>query len=215
MDVVAFVRVSKDSQDTERQRAKILEYANLHNLGKVRFVDIKISTRTKESKRLYLEIIESLREGQDMIIVSDLTRAGRDLVNVVQNVNRIVERNLAFVAIDNAINVELNTEKLDFATKALVYSFAMMGELQRDMISMNTKDKLRSAKARGVKLGRKKGSKGKSKLDGRESEIAELLDKKVPKASIAKIMGVAPTTMSHFIKSRKLEAGGLLKSINE
>jgi len=212
MDITGFVRVSKDSQDTDRQRAKILDYANTHNLGKVRFVDIKLSTRTQESKRIYAEMIESLREGQDMIIVADLTRAGRDLINVIQNVNRIVERNLAFVAIDNGINVSLNTEKLDFATKALVYNFAMMGELQRDLISMNTKDKLQAAKRRGVKLGRPKGSTSKSKLDGKEQAIAELLDKRVSKASIARIMDVSPTTMKHFIKSRKLESTDLLKA---
>lgn len=212
MDIIGFVRVSKDSQDTERQRAKILDYANSHSLGKVRFLDIKISTRTRESKAIYAEMIESLREGKDMIIVSDLTRAGRDLINVIQNVNRIVEKNLAFVAIDNGINISLNTEKLDFATKALVYNFAMMGELQRDMISMNTKDKLQAARNRGVKLGRPKGSTSKSKLDGKEQEIAILLDKRVSKASIARIMDVSPTTMKHFIKSRKLEAGNLLKA---
>lgn len=212
MDITGFVRVSKDSQDTDRQRAKILDYANTHNLGKVRFVDIKLSTRTQESKKIYAEMIESLREGKDMIIVADLTRAGRDLINVIQNVNRIVERNLAFVAIDNGINVSLNTEKLDFATKALVYNFAMMGELQRDLISMNTKDKLQAAKRRGVKLGRPKGSTSKSKLDGKEQAIAELLDKRVSKASIARIMDVSPTTMKHFIKSRKLESSDLLKA---
>ena len=212
MDIIGFVRVSKDSQDTERQRAKILDYANTHSLGKVRFLDIKISTRTRESKAIYAEMIESLREGKDMIIVSDLTRAGRDLINVIQNVNRIVEKNLAFVAIDNGINISLNTEKLDFATKALVYNFAMMGELQRDMISMNTKDKLQAARNRGVTLGRPKGSTSKSKLDGKEQEITILLDKRVSKASIARIMDVSPTTMKHFIKSRKLEAGTLLKA---
>ena len=212
MDITGFVRVSKDSQDTDRQRAKILDYANTHNLGKVRFVDIKLSTRTQESKRIYAEMIESLREGKDMIIVADLTRAGRDLINVIQNVNRIVERNLAFVAIDNGITISLNTEKLDFATKALVYNFAMMGELQRDLISMNTKDKLQAAKRRGVKLGRPKGSTSKSKLDGKEQAIAELLDKRVSKASIARIMDVSPTTMKHFIKSRKLEPSDLLKA---
>lgn len=212
MDIIGFIRVSKDSQDTDRQRSKILDYANTHNLGKIRFLDIKISTRTHESKQLYADMIESLREGQDMIIVSDLTRAGRDLINVIQNVNRIVERNLAFVAIDNGINISLNTEKLDFATKALVYNFAMMGELQRDLISMNTKDKLQAAKKRGVKLGRPKGSTSKSKLDGKEQAIAEFLDKRVSKASIARIMDVSPTTMKHFIKSRRLEPGDLLKA---
>ena len=36
-----------------------------------------------------------------------------------------------------------------------------------------------------------KGSLGKSKLDGKKAEIKDLLDKKVSKASIAKIYGVS------------------------
>lgn len=215
MAIIGFIRVSKDSQDTDRQRSKILDYANTHDLGKVRFIDIKISTRTHQSKQIYAEMIESLNEGEDMIIVTDLTRAGRDLIDVIKNVNRIVERNLAFVSIDNGINILLNTDKLDFPTKALIYNFAMMGELQRDLISMNTKDKLQAAKKRGVKLGRPRGSKSKSKLDGKEAEIVALLDKRVSKASIARILDVSPTTLRHFITSRKLGAGNLLQAMNK
>ena len=89
-------------------------------------MDIKIPTRAHESKTIYTEIIESLRERQNMIIVADLIRAGQGVINFIQNISRIVERNLMFIAIDNGINISLNTEKLDFSIKALVYNFAMM-----------------------------------------------------------------------------------------
>ena len=96
----------------KKEDFRVFYLAEAHNEN-VRFVDIKLSTRTQESKKIYAEMIESLREGQDMIIVADLTRAGHDLINVIQNVNRIVERNLAFVAIDNGISISLNTVKLE------------------------------------------------------------------------------------------------------
>ena len=60
----------------------------------------------------------------------------------------------------------------------------------------------------GKALGRPKGSLGKSKLDGREREIAELLARNVSKASIAKTMEVDRTTLVHFIKTRALVPGG-------
>ena len=53
-------------------------------------------------------------------------------------------------------------------------------------------------------LGRPKGSRGRSKLDGKEGEIRMLLEKQVSKASIAKIMGVSSTNLRHFIRTRKL-----------
>ena len=69
---------------------------------------------------------------------------------------------------------------------------------------MRTKEGLAAAKASGKKLGRPKGILGKSKLDGREDEIRELLALDVSKASIAKITGVDRATLYHFIRSRKL-----------
>jgi len=52
-------------------------------------------------------------------------------------------------------------------------------------------------------LGRPKGL-GKSRLDGKEEEIKELLKKGVSKASIAKIYECSWPCVSHFIKTRKL-----------
>ena len=46
---------------------------------------------------------------------------------------------------------------------------------------------------------------GKSKLDGKEAEIALLLQKKVSKASLARIVEVSPMTLDHFIRTRKLQ----------
>ena len=61
-----------------------------------------------------------------------------------------------------------------------------------------------AAKAKGKVIGRPKGGLGKSKLDGREQEIQLLLAKEVSKSSIAKIMGVSRTALSHFINTRQL-----------
>ena len=47
--------------------------------------------------------------------------------------------------------------------------------------------------------------KGDKKLDGKETEIQALLDKKVSKASIARIMGISRTTLYHFIRTRNLD----------
>ena len=62
-----------------------------------------------------------------------------------------------------------------------------------------------AARARGRLLGRPKGFLGPSKLDGKEGEIQMLLGKKVSKASIAKILDVAPSTLNSFIQLRRLE----------
>ena len=50
-----------------------------------------------------------------------------------------------------------------------------------------------------------KGALGKSKLDGKEEEIRILLQKQVPRASIAKTVSVSRTALHHFIDSRNLD----------
>ncbi len=53
-------------------------------------------------------------------------------------------------------------------------AFSMAAEIERDLISMRTKEALIAKKAAGIKLGRSKGS-GKSKLDQHRPEIEALL----------------------------------------
>ena len=76
--------------------------------------------------------------------------------------------------------------------------------MERDLIAERTREGLAAARAKGKRLGRPKGALGKSKLDGKEPDIQLLLRKHVSKASIARIVEVSPTTLHHFIKTRKL-----------
>jgi len=92
----------------------------------------------------------------------------------------------------------------DLATKVMITLFGLFAEIERDLISQRTKEGLAKARSNGKRLGRPKGTRGKSKLNGKEEEIRLLLDQTVSKASIAKIMGVSETAMHHFIKTRQL-----------
>jgi DNA invertase Pin-like site-specific DNA recombinase len=68
-----------------------------------------------------------------------------------------------------------------------------------------TKEALARKRAEGIILGRPKGSKSKvKKLTGNEIEIKMLLDKRVSKSAIARILGVHRLTVSTFIKEYQL-----------
>jgi DNA invertase Pin-like site-specific DNA recombinase len=73
------------------------------------------------------------------------------------------------------------------------------------LISQRTKEALARRKAEGKSLGRPKGRLGKSKLDGRENEIKNLLGHKVSKAAIARVMGISRTALLAFLRTRRLE----------
>ena len=69
------------------------------------------------------------------------------------------------------------------------------------------KEGLAAARAQGKMLGRPKGLPGKSKLDGKENDLREMLSKGVSLSSIAKILGVSRTAVYHFIETRKIAPG--------
>ena len=146
-------------------------------------------------------MLDSLRAG-DRLVVSELSRLGRSLGQVIRIVEELVKRKIRFTAIKESIHFE---GKQDLQTKVMIALFGLFAEVERDLISERTKEGLAAARAKGRLLGRPKGALGKSKLDGKEEEIRILLQKQVSKASIAKIVGISKTALHHFINSRKLD----------
>jgi DNA invertase Pin-like site-specific DNA recombinase len=128
---------------------------------------------------------------------------GRSLGQILQIVDHLVQKGVRLVAIKEAIRLE---GKQTLQTKAMLTPFGLFAEIERDLIAERTKEGLIAAKAKGKRLGRPKGTLGKSKLDGKEQEIQLLLRKHVSKASIARIVEVSPTTLQHFIHTRKLQS---------
>jgi DNA invertase Pin-like site-specific DNA recombinase len=200
MRVVAYLRVSKDSQDVKNQRLAILEFARREKMEVDDFVEITVSSRKSTKERKVDQLLEELDTG-DTLIVSELSRMGRSVGEIITTVDTLVKKKIRFIAIKEGIR--LNGSQ-DMQTKVMVTMFSLFAEIERDLISMRTKEGLAAAKASGKKLGRPKGVLGKSKLDGREDEIKRLLALGVSKASIAKITGVDRSTLYNFIRSRGL-----------
>ena len=200
MKTVAYLRVSNGSQDLANQKMAVLDYVKPQRFTVDRFVEAQVSSRKTPAERGIDDLLGTLDAG-DRLIVSELSRLGRSLGQVIRIVDELVKRKVRFVAIKEAIRFE---GKQDMQTKVMIALFGLFAEVERDLISQRTKEGLAAARAKGRLLGRPKGALGKSKLDGKEEEIRMLLEKTVSKASIAKIVGVSRTALHHFIKSRKL-----------
>jgi DNA invertase Pin-like site-specific DNA recombinase len=202
MKTVAYLRVSTGSQDLANQKMAVLDYARQKRFTVDRFVEVQASTRKDPAQRGIEELLGTLA-AEDRLVVSELSRLGRSLGQVIRIVDELVKRKIRFVAIKEAIRFE---GKQDMPTKVMIALFGLFAEVERDLISQRTKEGLAAARAKGRLLGRPKGALGKSKLDGKEGEIRMLLEKTVSKASIAKIVGVSRTALHHFIRTRKLNA---------
>jgi len=208
MKNIAYVRVSSSKQDFESQKMAVLAFAQKEQFIIDYFIEDIISTKKRKQENNFRELVDSLQAG-DTIVISELSRIGRTLGVIIKQVDNIISRKINLIAIKE--NIKIIDGKQDIQTKMMVSMFGLFAEIERDLNSIRTKEGLERAKKKGVKLGRPKGKRGKSKLDGKEQEIAMYLDKKVSKAGIARILEVSVTGLNHFIATRNLEAGELLK----
>lgn len=200
MKIVAYLRISAGGQQLSNQRLAILDYAQHHQLQIDRFLEIQVSSRKSLKERGIDGLFAGMQAG-DLLLVSELSRLGRSVGQVIQIVDDLVKHQIKFIAIKENIHLD---GKQDIQSKVMVTMFGLFAEIERDLISERTCEGLAAARAKGKVLGRPKGSHGPSRLDGKEAEIQMLLGKKVSKASIAKILDVSRSALLYFISSREL-----------
>ena len=90
------------------------------------------------------------------------------------------------------------------SSKVLAFAFGLAAEIERDLISLRTKDALARKKSEGVRLGRPPGARSKkSKLTGKEAYVDELLANGVSQRAIARILGVDRETIGRYAVARE------------
>jgi DNA invertase Pin-like site-specific DNA recombinase len=200
MTILAYLRVSKDTQDTKNQRLAILEFARAERMEVQEFLELYVSSRRSAKERKVDLLLARLAPG-DTLLVSELSRLGRSVGEIMTTIDTLVQRQIRVFALKEGLRL---TGAHDLQTTVIVTMFGLFAEIERTLLSLRTKEALAAAKAAGKRLGRPRGALGKSKLDGRKAEITTLLALRVSKASIAKITGVDRATLYHFLHSRSL-----------
>ena len=78
----AYLRVSTMKQDLETQRYEIINYCKSNDLNVVKCLELEISSRKSTKERRIDELLSILKPG-DTVIVSELSRIGRSISQVV------------------------------------------------------------------------------------------------------------------------------------
>lgn len=199
--IYGYIRVSTDKQTTENQRFEILKFCDEKRLHVDAWVEETISATRHLEERKLGELLDRL-EGDDILIVTELSRLGRSLLEVMSILHWIMETEAKVFTTKERYELG-NT----ISSKVLAFAFSLSAEIERSMISSRTKEALARKKSEGKRLGRPKGSFAKeTKLTGKEEVIRELLAKRVSYAAIARILGVNRGTVTAFVKRHRLEA---------
>lgn len=130
------------------------------------------------------------------LICSEISRLSRSVGEIFLILQTLISKKCQVVSIKENYNFSNSLQ-----SQILAFGFGLSSQIERDLISQRTKTALDAKKAAGVKLGRPFGAESKKlKLSKNTKRIRDLLDKKVPKAQIARIMGVQKITLRRFIK---------------
>lgn len=199
-NVVAYLRVSTDKQDINNQKLEILEFARKRDLQITEFIDVTASSH-KDSKQRRIEELLDLLSNTKILIVTELSRLGRSTAEVITLINELIKRDIRIIVIKQNMDIACH----DMQSKVMVTLLSLFAELERDLISLRTKEALAAKKAQGKTLGKPKGTIQKSKFDKDVAKIKELLGYELSMRKIAKVLGYkSHIALSIYIKKRNL-----------
>lgn len=193
--IYGYIRVSTDRQTVENQRYEVNQFCEKHVLVVDKWIEETISGSKSINDRKLGNLLKKMKK-EDILICSELSRLGRNLLMIMGILNECMNKNIQVWTTKD--NYRLGS---DINSKVLAFAFGLSAEIERNLISQRTKEALARKRAEGVILGRPVGRKSsKTKLTGQEKRIKELLDKKVSYSAIARILGVHRLTVSNFVK---------------
>lgn len=204
--IYARVSSTTDRQNTARQVADLNAYATANGLTVAKTFEEKVSGAAKNDERPVLcECLDYCEQnGVGVLLISELSRLGRNVWEVLENVKRCMDSGLNVHFQKEAFNL-FNADGSPSPFAPVVIScLGMAAQLERENIQF----RLNSGRARyieqGGKLGRSVGStKSDEQVIQEYPEVVKQLRKGKPIRDIAKICGVSPTTVSKVKRAIK------------
>ena len=199
--IIAYVRVSSNKQDADLQELEIRRYADEKKMTIDEVLSLEMSSHKTPLQRRIDEMLEKLNQG-DTLIITEISRLGRSTSEVIQLINSLFEQKIRLIAIKQGLDLNAH----DMQSKILITLFSLLSELERDLISIRTKEALASKKAQGQILGKPKGTIQKSKFDDDLQKIKSYLKDGVSIRRISQNLGYSNHIgLNNYIRSRKVK----------
>ena len=191
---IGYIRVSTVEQNEARQYVALKKY-NIE-----RYFHDKCSGKDTNRPK-FQEMMDFAKKG-DTIYVEDFSRLARSTEDLLRIVRELEEQGIGLVSMKENLDTDTPTGKLMLTMIAAVNEFerSNMLERQREGIAL--------AKKRGVYTGKKKLPLPK----GFSNYFHKWIRREMPKAAIAKELGVSRPTLDKFFKeyAEKYEKGAAL-----
>lgn len=195
MAVIAYLRVSTEKQFLENQQEEIIRFAEKNGLDIDRWYMETVSGKVSSKERKLAGLLNRMKRG-DCLIVTEISRLSRTLLEIMTILNSCLKRGIVLYS-----TKEGYVFQNDINSKVLGFAFGLMAEIERNLISMRTKEALERRRKEGKHLGRKKGDAPKmDMLHANRMSLVRDYRRGKSCAELARRMGVSRTTMFRFLK---------------
>lgn len=198
-----YLRVSTSKQTIENQNFEIQKWCENRNIH-IDFIYQETMSGTIAPKYRRLGTILKKAKKGDSIIVSEISRLGRSLLQIMGVLNQCMECGITIYSIKE--NYELGD---NINSKILAFAFGLSAEIERQLISQRTKEALDRLKSNGKHIGRFKGALTPTqqlKLYPFKEKILGMRQQGIPILHIARELKVNRKTITYFLSRLKSQS---------
>lgn len=197
--IVGYLRVSTEKQHPKNQMDEIQRYAEQNQMKIDMWVSEVVSGQKEVSGRKLGRTISKMKR-DDTLIVSEVSRLSRTLTDIMEIMGKCLKKGIVIHTVkeryrfDDSIN-----------SKILCFAFGLVAEIERNLISLRTKEALALRKSEGKVLGRRKGFTPKLDLLLENDEhIRKMRSEGVRTGIICKKFGVSRDTWYKYCRLQEL-----------
>jgi len=198
--IFSFVRINKNNEVYTKQQNDVLnEYIKKQNIKIYQSIEIEINTPSDEKNMLdFLKNSQS----KSTLLVADLNVFGRTVETILEIVKFLLSNKIRIIVIKQ--NLDLIDDN-DMLTQMILGVISMTLKLEKELMSIRTKEALTAKKLEGAHLGKPKGTIQKSKFDNQREKIEELLSVGLSVRKIAKLLGYSNHIgLNNYVKKRSI-----------
>lgn len=191
-----YCRVSTDDQSCERQERDLLEFASRAGYDVVGiWKEVASGSKNDRAERKNLLALAQTR-AVDLILVTELSRWGRSLTDLVGTVEFLESRGVSLLT-QSGLQLDLVTAQ----GKLIASIFGAIAEFESALTRERIKSGLANAKARGKKLGRQPGLT--PRIQRLTPKVLKMVEEKVSYRRIAFELRMSKNTVIEIVKRHR------------
>ena len=203
MKAVIYARVSStnDRQNTERQIVDLTKYAEYKEMEISKVFEEKISGAKKNAERpVFVEAINFCKTNKvDILLVSELSRLGRNAFEVLETVKQLVDEGINLYMQKEQFTLLDEEGKPSMFAPIMIATLSTCAQLERENIKFRLNSGRQLYIEKGGKLGRKEGStKSKEEKAEEYKPAIKLLKQGISIRKTAKLCDISVSTVQRL-----------------